>query len=290
MKCDMAEAQGAATTRRRLRTELRRLREEARMHQSEVVKKLDWSISKLIRIENGSVGISVTDLRALAGVYRADRRTLEDLVVLARATRTRQWWSAYRQHLSQSFRELIAYEAEAAAIMQLHPTIVPGLLQTEAYMREVIPAAALGRLRAEEVEVQVTVRRTRQQTVLDGSVADYTAIVDEAALRRQVGGAAVMRDQLAHLARLAESDDRVHLAVLPFAAGAHPGMQGAFLILDFASDSEPSVLFLETATGSPVQREHHEVELYRAAFAELLDRSLRTGAAAAFIRGIAAAF
>jgi transcriptional regulator with XRE-family HTH domain len=260
------------------------------MHQSEVVKKLDWSISKLIRIENGSVGISVTDLRALAGVYRADRRTLEDLVVLARATRTRQWWSAYRQHLSQSFRELIAYEAEAAAIMQLHPTIVPGLLQIEAYMREVIPAAALGRLRAEEVEVQVTVRRTRQQTILDGSVADYTAIVDEAALRRQVGGAAVMRDQLAHLARLAESDDRVHLAVLPFAAGAHPGMQGAFLILDFASDTEPSVLFLETATGSPVQREQHEVELYRAAFAELLDRSLRAGAAAAFIRGIAAAF
>ena len=283
----MPELQGIATTRRRLRGELRRLREQARLNQAEVATKLDWSISKLIRIENGSVGISVTDVRALADIYRADPPATEDLVELARATRARQWWSAYRQHLSQSFRELIAYEAEASAILQQHPTVVPGLLQTEEYMREIIPAAALGRLSATEVEAQVTVRRTRQRTVLAGTM-EYTAIIDEAALRRRVGGAAVMRRQLEHLARLAVADDAVRLAVLPFAAGAHPGIHGAFLIMDFASAAEASVLFLETATGSPVEREQQEVGRYRTAFHDLLDRSLCGEAAAAVIREIAA--
>jgi hypothetical protein len=113
-------------------------------------------------------------------------------------------------------------------------------------------------------------------------------IVDEAALRRRVGGDAVQRGQLEHLARLAEADGPVHLAVLPFTAGAHPGLMGAFLILDFCRAEEPSVLFLETARGNPVQREPGEIGLYRDAFHDLLDRSLRTEAAISFIRALAA--
>jgi hypothetical protein len=229
-------------------------------------------------------------VRALAGVYRADPHTTEDLAALARVTRTRQWWSAYRQHLSPSFRELIGYEADASAIAQLHPTLIPGLLQTEDYMRAVIPASALRPVTDEEVQAQIAVRRTRQRTVLFGDDPPaYTVILDEAALRRLVGGAAVMRRQLDHLAELAVADDPVHLAVLPFDAGPHPGLQGAFLIMDFASDAEPSVLFLETATGSPVERDPQEVGHYRAAFESLLGRAHRGGRAAEFIHGVAAA-
>jgi transcriptional regulator with XRE-family HTH domain len=279
-------AGGVATTRRRLRTELRRLREAARLHQADVARELDWSISKLIRIENGSVGISVTDLRALAGFYGADAATVEQLVALARVTRSRQWWSAYRHILSPTFREFIGYEADAVQLLQMHPTIVPGLLQTEDYMRAVIASTALSPLPAERIEALVAVRLRRQREVLfDAQPPRFTAVIDEAVLRRQVGGASVMRAQLESLARL--TDGTVQLAVLPFGVGGHPGMQGAFHIMDFASAEEESVLFLETALGHPVQRDQQEVEQYRTAFLAMYELSLRDIEASAFIRKIA---
>jgi hypothetical protein len=256
------------------------------MHQSEVVKELDWSISKLIRIENGSVGISVTDLRALAGVYRADPDLIEELVKLARVTRERRWWSAYRHILSASYREFIGYEADAVRLMQVHPTAVPGLLQTEEYIRAITPSTVVSPLSAERTDALVEIRLRRQREVLHGDTPTrYTGVIDEAALRRVIGGPKVMRGQLEHLARLAE--ESVHVAVLPFSVGGHPGLQGAFTIMEFASPEEDSVLFLETAMGSPVQREQREVAQYRRVFDDLLDRSLRDEQAIGFIRRVA---
>jgi hypothetical protein len=110
-------------------------------------------------------------------------------------------------------------------------------------------------------------------------------LIDEAVLRRQVGGAGLLREQLRHLTELAGKV--VHLAVLPFGVGGHPGMQGAFHIMEFASLDEESVLFLETALGNPLQREQQEVGLYRDAFHTMLDRSLRGDDAIAFIRAVA---
>ncbi|HEY7223300.1 MAG TPA: helix-turn-helix transcriptional regulator [Micromonosporaceae bacterium] len=283
----MPENSGVATTRRRLRTELRRLREAAKMHQSDVVKELDWSISKLIRIENGSVGISVTDLRALAGVYRADPEAVEELVKLARVTRERHWWSAYRHVLSANYREFIGYESDATALTQMHPSIVPGLLQTEAYIRAIISGTALAPIATERVDTLVQVRLRRQQEILHSpQPPEFTVLIDEAGLRRLVGGPKVMRGQLEHLARLAEGS--VRLAILPFSAGGHPGMQGAFHIMDFASPEEESVLFLETALGNPVQREQEEIAQYREAFDSMLARSLRGDEAIDFIAKSAA--
>jgi transcriptional regulator with XRE-family HTH domain len=282
----MAETVGVATTRRRLRTELRRLREEAGLHQSTVVKQLDWSISKLIRIENGSVGISVTDLRALAALYRADDGTVQKLVGLARLTRERQWWSGYRHILSPTYREFIGYEADAAVLMHMHPTVVPGLLQTEDYMRAVTRSTLLSEPTTDRVEALVAVRRRRQDEIIHGdNPPKFTALIDEAALRRQVGGVAVMRDQLAHLVKLAGKF--VHLAVLPFEAGGHPGLQSAFHIMEFAAAGEQSVLFLETALNNPVQRDPGEVTLYREVFSAMLERSLRGDDATAFVRRVA---
>lgn len=282
----MPETHGVATTRRRLRTELRRLREAAGLHQSDVATALDWSISKLIRIENGTVGISVTDLRALAGVYRVEPEAVEGLVTLARVTRERQWWSAYRHVLTPTYRELMGYEAAAATVMHMHPTIVPGLLQTEDYMRAIIASTVLEAPSAERLEALVAVRRRRQDEVLfGGHPPTYTALVDEGALRRQVGGVTIMRDQLAHLAKLAGKV--VNLAVLPFRAGGHAGQHGAFHIMEFASTDEESVLFLETALGNPIQRDRREVDVYRAAFHTMLGRSLRGDDATAFVRSVA---
>jgi transcriptional regulator with XRE-family HTH domain len=282
----MPDTQGVATKRRRLRTELRRLREASGLNQAEVVRELDWSTSKLIRIENGSVGVSVTDVRALLGVYRAPDDAVDGLVQLARATKERQWWSAYRHILSPTYREFIGYEADASALLQFHPTIVPGLLQTEDYIRAILPAVALNPLSDELFEGLVEIRLRRQKEILHGGhPPDYTVIVDEAVLHRLVGGAKVMRAQLDHLTAM--QGQQVSLGVLPFAAGGHPGMQGAFHVMEFTSAEDESVVFLETAVGNPVEREQDQVAQYREQFLGMLERSVRGNAAATLIRKIA---
>jgi transcriptional regulator with XRE-family HTH domain len=282
----MSETASVATTRRRLRTELRRLRESAGLSQAEVVRELDWSTSKLIRIENGSVGVSVTDVRALLGIYGASPEQVEGLVQLARHTRERQWWSSYRHVLSPSYREFIGYEADAVAMMQFHPTIIPGLLQTPDYIRALLPAVTLAPPSEALVEALTEIRLRRQREVLGtGNPPDFTVIIDEAALRRQVGGVKVMKAQLEHLATA--QDSPVKIAVMPFSAGAHVGMQGAFHIMDFASAEDESLVFLETAMNSPVQREQEQVAQYREQFQAMLEQSLRGAEAVAFIRRVA---
>jgi transcriptional regulator with XRE-family HTH domain len=282
----MPETQGVATTRRRLRTELRRLREASGLNQSEVVRELEWSTSKLIRIENGSVGVSVTDVRALLGLYKAPEEAVDGLVRLARATRERQWWSAYRHVLTPTYREFIGYESDASALRQFHPTIVPGLLQTEEYVRAILPAVALKPISDELFEDLVAIRLRRQKEILhSGHPPEYTAIVDEAVLRRIVGGPKVMRGQLDHLAAI--QGNAVTLAVLPFTSGGHVGMQGAFHVMEFASAEDESVLFLETAAGNPVEREQDQVAQYREQFHGMFARSIQGNAAATLIRKIA---
>ena len=153
----MSDGQGPATTRRRLRVELRRLRETKELPQADVAKRLDWSLSKLIRIENGTVSISVTDVRALLGVYRAPEETVEDLVSLARSARERRWWSRYRDVLNPPYQEFIGFEADAVRLRQFHPTIVPGLLQIEPYIRALIKALALSPMSDTTVDALVQV-------------------------------------------------------------------------------------------------------------------------------------
>ena len=282
----MSETQGVATTRRRLRTELRRLRESAGLHQSEVVKQLDWSISKLIRIENGAVGVSVTDVRALAAIYQVDAERVEELVKLARVTRERQWWSSFRHVLSPSYREYIGYEADASDIYQAHPTAVPGLLQTEEYIRAIVDSTRLEPISPERAEAEFAVRHRRQREILfSGNPPRYHVILDESVLRRHIGGAKVMRAQLEHLAQLPE--DLVTLGVWPFHAGGHLAMQGAFTIMEFANEAEAGVLFLESAAGHPIEREPDQVDKYRKAFDAMLNRALVGAQARSFIRAVA---
>src|SRR5262249_31693947 len=157
----MPEGQGPATTRRRLRFELRRMRDERGLAQADVVRKLDWSPSKLIRIENGSVGVSVTDVRALAGASKAPEETVDDLGSLARVARGRRWWSSYRAIVSPQYQEFIGFEADSSRLRQFHPSIVPGLLQTEAYVRALIPALLVSPISEAHIEGHVQVRLRR---------------------------------------------------------------------------------------------------------------------------------
>jgi transcriptional regulator with XRE-family HTH domain len=246
---------GPSINRRRLRAELRQLRDDAGMPQALVAAKLDWSVSKLTRVENGAVGVSVTDVRALLGLYQAGEHTVDQMVSLARRARERRWWDKFKHSLSPAYQEFIGFEADATTLRQFHPMIVPGLLQIEPYIADITRALAITPLPAAEVDSLIEIRLKRQQQVLGGAEpTPLRVVVDEAALRRPVGGIPTMRAQLKHLVELA-GDPAISLSVLPFTAGPHLGMLGAFHVMEFASAADETVLYLENSNGSVLMQD-----------------------------------
>ena len=199
----MPDLPGPSTNRRRLRTELRQLREDAGLAQAFVAEKLDWSVSKLTRVETGAVGVSVTDVRALLGIYKAADQKVDQLVSLARRARERRWWDKYKHFLNPAYQEFIGFEADASHLRQYHATIVPGLLQTEPYMREIMQALSPVPVPASTIEAMTEIRLKRQEEVLGGDdPTPFQVVLDEGVLRRPVGGGQAMKAQLEHLAEL----------------------------------------------------------------------------------------
>jgi transcriptional regulator with XRE-family HTH domain len=256
----MTTGPGPTTTRRRLRAELRRLRLAKGLSIEDVTNEVEWSTSKLVRIEGGQVGISVSDLNALLQVYEVDDKAQqEELRVLARASRQRTWWSAYQRFLTPSYQEFIGAEADATRIRHYHPTAVPGLLQTPTYAKAMIAAAALEPLSDEVSQALLEVRQNRKQHVLERpKPPEFTVILDEAVLRRPVGGLAGMREQLDYLVRVAARDS-VTLLVLPFGAGPHVGLSGAFALFGYDDPANDDVLCLETASGNILVKEDEDL-------------------------------
>jgi len=264
-------------TRRRLRTELRRLRDAKGLAQEFVADEMEWSVSKLIRIENGSVGISTNDLRALLELYGVNEADRGDLVDLSRASRQRMWWSRYQKFLAPTYLEFIGFEADAARILTFQPMIVPGLLQTEQYARAVNAATTFNSDGGEGDEARIQVRLARQHELFgDGAPpVEYLAVVDETVLRRPVGGPETMRAQLDHLATMARSPS-IEVCVLPVEVGAHPGMTGGFSILTYTDDADADVVYLDGGPNQVILREQTErVNGYRRAFDRILELSVR---------------
>ena len=243
----MGDGPNPVVQRRRLRAELRSARQAAGLTQESVAEAMDWSPSKIIRIESGSTGISTNDLKALLILYNfADADRTEELVGLARTARERSWWSDYKDDVSPRFFQFIEHEAAASAMRGFQPLIVPGLFQTEEYMRTVIEQFAVT-APPRRVDTLLKIRMKRQELLSRPDAPMMHFVLDEAAIRRQVGGKAVMRRQVLHLIEIAERQS-VTVEVVPFTAGVHPGMQGPFVILELAEAAD-DVLFLETARG-----------------------------------------
>jgi transcriptional regulator with XRE-family HTH domain len=217
--------------------ELRRARTKAKLTQKDVAQALDWSPSKVIRIESGQVAISTTDLKALLAEYGVnDRAVVADLVDLAKNSK-KQPWSQYKDVLPQETQEYFGLESSASIIRQCEPLLVPGLLQTEEYTRVLM--AEVFNLSHQVTERIVEARRERQDTLIREDVPECFFIIDEAVIRRSIGGADVMRAQLQRLLELTEHH-RVTIQTLPFSAGAHQGLQGPFVVLEFAeTEDEP---------------------------------------------------
>jgi transcriptional regulator with XRE-family HTH domain len=260
--------------RRRLRTELRKAREEAGLTQEQVADAMEWSPSKVIRIEAGTSRITTNDLKALLRhLDIVDAQRTGELLALARAARAPSWWSQYRHIASPGFLQFVEYEAAASATSNFEPLLVPGLLQTEEYARAVIQQFD-EQPTAERVDALVKLRMTRQELLERPDPPRLSFILDEAVVRRLVGGRTVMRRQVRHLIQMAKRPN-VTIELVPFNAGVHPGMHGPFVVIEFPDTADDDVLYLESPRGDVVYRDTPEdIGASREAFRQLRAMSL----------------
>jgi hypothetical protein len=229
-------------------------REEA----AEAIRASEW---KIHRLENGQVGFKERDLVDLLERYEVtDPDEVEELLDLAREANNPGWWQRYGDVLPQWFRSYVDLESAAALIRTYEGQYVPGLLQTDDYMRAVVQGAHLDDS-SEEVGRRVRLRMARQTVLTREHPPRLWAVVDEAALRRPVGGPGVMKGQLERLIDAAELPN-VTLQVLPLDVGAHPAMVGSFSVLRFPDQELPDVVYLEHLTGATYLNKPDEVDQY----------------------------
>ncbi|BCB73871.1 helix-turn-helix transcriptional regulator [Phytohabitans flavus] len=242
--------------------------------QKDVAEAQDWSVSKLLRIEGGAVGVSTTDLRALLDMYQLrDPELVGQLTLWAQAAR-RSPLSVYRDVLSAEFLTYLNYEGSAAVVRQWEPLLVPGLLQTESYARAIIHAFAPEGRSERIIERQIEARMSRQEVLRQPGAPEMFFILDESVLRRRVGGGVTMIQQLEHLREQAERP-HISIQILPFAMGAHRNMRTPFVILEFKEANVEDLLFLENPRGDLLDRDDgEELAVYLASFWDLESRAL----------------
>lgn len=254
---------------RRLARELRRLRDDSELSNERAADLSGLSTAAISRAENALSRIASDDVRKLCQVYGADHETTERLATLARTARERGWWvKGYR--VDDEFAAFLELETEARALYAWTIDIPPGLLQTEAYARALVRARN-PHLPASEIDDVVKLRMRRQERRLDD--LQLWAVVDESALLRPVGGPAVMSEQLAYLADVAEQPN-VTLLVLPLTCGAGPAMSTPFHLFELDEHTGPPVAHVDYYTGSLYLEDPHEVGQYEQGFRHLTASAL----------------
>jgi transcriptional regulator with XRE-family HTH domain len=259
--------------RRRLRTELRKARDTAGLKQADVAKAMDWSPSKLIRIENGAVSISTNDLRALLEHYKVkDRGRVGSLLEMAKSARAGSFYDAYSDVVGPGFRDYLALESAASVIRQWDPLLISGLLQTEEYALAVL--SDVYRLNEEQARRAWAVREHRQEVHDREDPPEIRLVLDENALRRQVRpGTNLMRRQIERVIEFAALD-HVTILLLPNAAGAHPGMAGNFYLLEFSETDLEDLVGVEAVSDFEIKSDLGVLANYVDLFQSLEDRSL----------------
>ncbi|WP_084628315.1 helix-turn-helix domain-containing protein [Amycolatopsis nigrescens] len=237
----MTRAHSPLSSQRRLLAALREARDALKLTQKDVAEALEWSVSKLIRVENGSVGLSITDLKALLLHYGiTDRDRVETYVEMARESKQPAWWDQYRRTSSPVFVKFLGLEASAVRIRQFQFRLVPALLQVPAYTRSLVLRSSGDK---EKAERGVTMRRTRQERLANQELEHYF-ILDESVLYRRVTEPDGWREQLQHLRDVAARPN-VTIQILPFKAGVVPGMENSFVILELSDQVNDYALSLD---------------------------------------------
>ncbi|PZS35542.1 MAG: XRE family transcriptional regulator [Pseudonocardiales bacterium] len=241
--------------------QLSRLRDAADVSQGQIADRLGCSVSKIQKIEAGEVGTVRAEVEAMLAAYRVgDERLRAELMELQRLGKQRGWWSGFGA-IAPQFSTFLGLQSAAIAIRAFEPMVVYGLLQTEGYSRSIAETCTVGPTE-EEVELQVRIRLEQQEQAFGKDPPQVRVLLDEAVLHREVGGRAVMADQLRHLTRLPK---QVTLQVVPFRSGGYPGTLGAFTIFDFAEKMHAPVVYVEGQAGNLYLKK--EVDLRRCSLA-----------------------
>ena len=265
--------------KRRLRTALRDARAKKGMTQRAAADELVWSVSKIVRIEQGTVPVVPSDVRVMLQLYGVTAEAhVNELVDLAKKVREGlakgKGWSTFGDILSQESLDLFSSEPVAKVIYKYEPSVVPGLFQTQEYARFLL--RALGNSE-EDVDRRLDIRTQRQQLLDSPQRPELHFILDETALARPVGGNDVMREQIAHILELTKLDG-VTVLVLPLAAGAHRGMGGAFTVLQFDDPLLRDLLYLEGSEGESVSNdEEGKIRRYLELYVELQNMADKYG-------------
>jgi transcriptional regulator with XRE-family HTH domain len=261
----VSSAQSPTVRRRRLALELRRLREAARLTCEEVADRLECSTSKISRIETGRVSVSPRDVRDMLEIYGVPEDQRESLVQLARESRQKGWWHAYADSVQPHYATYLGLESAASEIRIFRVNHIPGLLQTQDYARALIGQTAGKSFSEDDRRFAILTERQRQAST---NAPQVWIVLDEAALRRQVGGPEVMRAQMEHLRDL-RSAPNIFLQVVPFGGEAHACMDSPFTILGFPDRVDPNVVCLRYPTGVLWVEDLAEVDRYHVFFHHL---------------------
>lgn len=286
----MAEGDSPTVARRRVRLALREAREAAGLTQNQVADAMEWSLSKVIRIENGDVSISVNDLRPLLNfVGVKDKSTVTSLIADTRIARTRQrraWYQMpeFRMHISDPLRRLAEYEVEATAMRCYSVYYPPGPLQTPAY------AAALTgswdhAFEPEVVKAVVAARLRRRETMLSRLESmEIFMVLDQSVFERTIGGPAVLAEQLTELYKLADRD-LIHIRMLPFDLTSPIANNGSFDLLTIGGESGGEVMYRENGTTDELVEDNAVTGRHRERFEQLWQVALEEVDTIDFLKG-----
>lgn len=264
----MAARKSTPTVRlRRLAAELRRLRAGANLSREDVTAQTGINDTTLYRIESARTRPQMRTLIALLDLYNVPADQREHLKALVKDSTKQGWLRPYHTDLPEEYTAYISFEAEAAGVRNYESLFIPGLLQTEDYARAVI-RGGLPMASHQEIEDRVQARIERQQVLRKDNPLKLWAILDEAALRRQVGGNAVMSSQLGQLVE-AMNEPHITLQVIPFSSGAHAGMPGAFVLMDFLDPLDTDLIYIDSMAGDLFLESAADVSRYTSIFDNL---------------------
>lgn len=272
---------------RRLRRELRRLREERGLTLQETAELSEgaFNASTVGRWEIGERVPRQGDLRVLLEIYKIEGESRQALLTLAREAKQKGWWHPHRDMLKAGFGLYVGLETEAAAVHTYQALYVPGLLQIEDYTRAVIRGIRMNQ-QLDDIDEKVQVRQARQELLTRTNPLQLWAVLDEAILHRQIGSPQIMRAQLTHLIESSKLPN-VTIQVLPYAAGAHAALEGPFYMLEFPDPTDPGVVYIEQATSGLALESEDEIRRYTLMFGNLTAAALTPEASAARITKVA---
>lgn len=264
---------------------LRKLRTDRGLSVDEVTARLLFSATKLSRLETGRAGASPRDIRDLCDLYQVtDPAERERLMTLAREGKQRAWWQEY----ALPYATYVGLEAEAASISNYDSDIVTGQFQVEGYARAIFEAAEppLGRAAIEQ-RIEARIRRQTLLTQDNGPL--FHCILDEGALRRPVGGPAVMRAQLERIIEVA-GFPKVTFQVISLDIGAHPALDSTFVVLKFEEPMVNDVVYVEGVVGNLYLEGAADLERYKQMFSRLCSIALSPADSIALVTRIAATY